>query len=159
MSVYHPSTQSETVGTPDDDGSVEVVKGDGEPDFMYWPVCNEWQIMKCQHLGLNYIRGNYRHFSEPQNFSRFHIPQARGRIQGNGNCFFRALALLFTGSQEDQTELCALITTYMSHNADQFSSYLKEDESMSQYLKRSKMDMLTVWASEIEIFAAAQIFQ
>ena len=47
----------------------------------------------------------------------------------------------------------------MPHNADQFSSYLKEDESMSQYLKRSKMDMLTVWASEIEIFAAAQILQ
>ena len=30
---------------------------------------------------------------------------------------------------------------------------------MSQYLKRSKMDMLTVLASEIEIFAAAQIMQ
>ena len=103
---------------------------------MYWPVCNEWQIMKCQHLGFNHIRGNHCHFSEPQNFSRFHILQARGRIQGDGNCFFfRALALLITGSQEDHTELRALITTYMPHNADQFSSYLKEDESMSQYLK------------------------
>ena len=102
-----------------------MFKGDGEPEFMYWPVCNEWQIMKCRHFGLNYIRGNHRHFSEPQYFSRFHIPQARGRIQGDGNCFFRVLALLITGSQEDHTELRALITTYMSHNADQFSSYLK----------------------------------
>ena len=96
---------------------------------MYWPVCNEWQIMKCQHLGLNYIRDNHRHFSEPQNFSRFHIPQTRRRIQVYGNCFFRALALLLTGLQEDHTKLRALITTYMSHNADQFSSYfLKEDD-------------------------------
>ena len=79
---------------------------------MYWPVCNEWQIMKCRHLGLNHIRD--RHFSEPQYFSRFHIPQARGRMQGDGNCFFRALALLITGSQEDHTELRALITTYIT---------------------------------------------
>ena len=92
--------------------------------------------MKCQHLGLNYIRGNHRHFSEPQNFSRFHIPQARGRMQGDGNCFFRTLALLITGSQEDHAELRALITTYISHNADQFSSYFKENESMSQYFKK-----------------------
>ena len=84
-----------------------MVKGDGEPDVMYWPVCNEWQIMKCQHLGLNYVRGNHSHFSKPQNFSRLHNLQARGRIQGDGNCFFRALALLITGSQEDHTELHA----------------------------------------------------
>ena len=66
------------------------------------------------------------------------------------------LELLITGSQEDHTELRALKITYMSHNADQFSSYLKEDESMSQYLKRSKMNTLTVWASEIEIIAELQ---
>ena len=41
----------------------------------------------------------------------------------------------------------------MSHNADQFSSYFKEDESMNKYLKRAK----TVWASEITIFAAAKM--
>ena len=52
------------------------------------PVRNEWQIMKCQHLGLNYTRGNHSHVSEPQNFSRFHNPQARGRIQGDGSRFF-----------------------------------------------------------------------
>ena len=33
MSVYLASTEIETVGTLDDDGSVEVVKGDGEPDL------------------------------------------------------------------------------------------------------------------------------
>ena len=73
--------------------------------------------------------------------------------------FFRALAVLITGSQEDHTELRASITTYLSHNADQFSFYLKEHESMSQYLKRSKMDTVTLWASEIEIFATALILQ
>ena len=71
-----------------------------------------------------------------------------------GKCFcFRALFLFITGSQEDHTctELRALIATYtlysMSHNADQFSSYFQEDESMSKYLKRTKV---TVWTSEIK---------
>ena len=136
-----------------------MVIDDGEPDFVYWPVCSEWQKIKCQHLGLDYVKGNHSHISEPQNISRLHNPQARGRIVGDGNCFFRALAVLITGSQEDHVELRALITTYLSHNADQFSSYLKEHESIIQYLKISKMDTLTVWATEIEIFAAAQMLQ
>ena len=46
----------------------------------------------------------------------------------HGDCFF--LELLIPGSQEDHTELHALITTYMSHKADQFSSYLKKVESI-----------------------------
>ena len=118
------------------------------------------EIMQCQHLGLNYIRGNHSHISEPQSFIRFHNHQARGRIRADGNCFFTALALLITESQEDLTEMCALITSYVSHNADKFSSYLKEDdESMNKYLKTTKMDALTVWASELKIFAAAQMLQ
>ena len=56
-----------------------------------------------------------------------------------------------------------MITTFMSQSADHFSSYgLKEEYlSMSQYLKRSKMDTLTVWASEREVveFEAAQMLQ
>ena len=83
MDIF-PSTEIETVSIPDD-GSVEVVKDNGELELFYWPVCNEWQIMKYQHLGLNYIRGNLSHVSEPQNFSRFHNPQAKGRIRGDGS--------------------------------------------------------------------------
>ena len=50
----------------------------------------------------------------------------------------------------------ALIITNMPHTADQFSSYVKEDKSMSKYLKRTKMDSLTVWATEIKIFTVTQ---
>ena len=35
LSAYLPSTDIETVDTPDDDGSVEGVKGDGEHNFIY----------------------------------------------------------------------------------------------------------------------------
>ena len=117
---FFPSTEMIPVFTPDD-GLVEVVKADAEPEFYYWPVCDEWQIMQCQHLGLNYIRGNHSHISEPQSFIRFHSPQAKVTVF----FFFRALVLLIPGSQEDHTEMRALITSYMSHNADQFSLYLK----------------------------------
>ena len=57
MDIF-PSTEIEIVSIPDD-GSVEVVKDNGELELFYWPVCNEWQIMKYQHLGLNCIRGMF----------------------------------------------------------------------------------------------------
>ena len=87
----------------------------------------------------------------------FSEPAAKGRIKGDGNCFFRALAFLITGSQDDHNELRLLTTTYMSHQAASLSCYLKESEIMKSYLERTRMHCPTVWATEVEIFSAAQM--
>ena len=38
-------------------------------------------------------------------------------ILGDGNCYFRALAFLVTGSQDGHIEFRTLITTYIAHIA------------------------------------------
>ena len=74
----------------------------------------------------------------------------RGRIKGDGDCFFRAVAQEITGRQEDHAELRVLVTSYMAHNPAQLSCYqLTSSETMGQYLRTTKMDQKNVWATEI----------
>ena len=70
--------------------------------------------------------------------------------------FFRALAHVITGSQEDHYEIRLLITSCMSHHASKLSCYLRDKETMIGYLRRTQMEIPKVWATEVEIIAAAQ---
>ena len=106
-------------------------------------------------LGMKFVRGNISHVPESCAFSTFHQPAVTGRILGDGNCFFRALAHVVTGSQEDHYELRVITTSYMQHNAEDLSCYLEANDCMEDYLVRSDMQSPSVWATEQEIFAAA----
>ena len=134
---------------------VDQVDNESETTIKYWPVCEDWQKRKCQMLGMKFVRGNISHVPEPCAFSTFHQPAVTGRILGDGNCFFRALAHVVTGSQEDHYELRAITTSYMQHNAEDLSCYLEANDCMEDYLVRSDMQSPSVWATEKEIFAAA----
>ena len=65
-----------------------------------------------------------------------------------------------TGSQEDHQEVRALVTSYMLENAasnKMLSALLGSMTTMMQYLKKTKMCNLSVWATEMEIIATASM--
>ena len=82
-------------------------------------------------------------------------PLAIGRIKGDGNCFFRSIAQTVTGSPEDHDEIHLIITSFMMHNASKLSCPLDPHELMEEYMQRTRMQSLNVWATEVEINAAA----
>ena len=90
-----------------------------------------------------------------------HRPAATTRIAADGNCFFRSISLVVTGSQDFHQELRLLITTHRIHKSKNpvFSSLVSSDKSMEQYMKRSRMQSLGVWATEVEIIAAASFVE
>ena len=94
---------------------------------------------------------------KPLDIALDQAPSIRGRIKGDGDCFFRAVAQEITGRQEDHAELRVLVTSYMAHNPAQLSCYLTSSETMGQYLRTTKMDQKNVWATEIEIYGTATI--
>ena len=94
---------------------------------------------------------------KPLDIALDQAPSIRGRIKGDGNCFFRAVAQEITGRQEDIADLRALVTSYMAHNPAQLSCYLTSSETMGQYLQTTKMDQQKVWATEIEIYGTANL--
>ena len=125
----------------------------------YIPVCNTWQKETCASLGLTLIHGNHSHVQQPIMINVSHRPAATTRIAADGNCFFRSISLVVTGSQDFHQELRLLITTHMIHKYKNpvFSSLVSSDKSMEQYMKRSRMQSLGVWASEVGIIAAASL--
>ena len=85
-------------------------------------------------------------------------PEKTGRIKGDGNCFFHAIAQIVTGDQDDHNEMQLILTTYMMNNSNLPKlSGIVVHESMDQYLKRTKMQNPKVWAMEVEIIATASL--
>ena len=145
--------------TPDPDAMVEEIAKDGPNTISYLPACDEWQKSLCQLLGLIFVRRNITHILQPIEFSISHQLAATVRIRGDGNSFFRALAFVITGSQDEHQELRAITTTYMQHKAGILSCYLNAYETMNEYLARTDMHSSSVWATEVEIFAVSNMLQ
>ena len=77
------------------------------------------------------------------------------KIQGDGNCLFRALSYLITGRQ-----------SYHSHVRTKVIEHMKDIEAILQphidgnvrdYLARTRMATNTVWVTDIEILTAASL--
>ena len=45
-------------------------------------------------------------------------PKKTGRIKGDGNCFFRAIAEIVTGDQDDHNEMRLIVTAYMMNKSN-----------------------------------------
>ena len=103
---------------------------------------------------------NHPHLTQPSLIAVSHCPLATARIAADGNCFFWSVSLAVTGSQEFHEELRLLITTYMIHKSTDpmYSSSLgSPDGSVESYMKRSRMQTLGTWATELEVIAAASL--
>ena len=61
----------------------------------YNPVCIEWQISKCNSLGLNFCQANNLHHGkmQPQMTEVSQNPLRTARISPDENCFFSAALL------------------------------------------------------------------
>ena len=137
----------------------EILHFETNSKFTYWPVCRAWQEEKCQLFGLLFVRGNQAHVTKSSVYSLDHPPQVVARITADGNCFFRAISHALTGCQREHYEVRVMITSYMLHHASILLAYLRNGQSMEEYMEESKMQSLKVWATEIEIYGAANMLE
>ena len=81
-------------------------------------------------------------------------------ILGDGNCFFRAISYLLLGQEVKQGVIRARIIEYIvdPNNFDKLRSYIPQHNlSGEAYIQGEAMADLTTWATEIELFACAQL--
>ena len=142
-----------------DNESVEIVQQDEISTIDYLPVCGNWQKDRCEAFGLELHRANTKHGNHPVPININQDPSSTMRIVGDGNCFFRALSHIITGSQENYHELRLLVTSFMRENDHLLKSVLDLNESITAYLQRTGMEKQKVWATEVEIFATATMLQ
>ena len=79
-----------------------------------------------------------------------------GRIQGDGNCLFRAQCKLAFGDDSFHLVVRQTVCYYMIHNRDRFEQYMEEDTTIDQYI--SKMLLNGECGGHAEIVAFSEIY-
>ena len=137
---------------------VEIVMDHHIDAVLYLPVgtCTGWQQQKCESLGLVFLHGINLQCKDPMRVGISQAPKANYRIRGDGNCLFRSIAQILTGSQDDHQEVRLLVTSHMSHNLTitHHARLLDPNETMEIYLMRTKMQSIGEWATDVELSAA-----
>jgi hypothetical protein len=85
-------------------------------------------------------------------------PDKNSNIMGDGNCFFRAISEILTGSLTQHKILRNTIIGHMNSACKaQLEKYL--NGNMKKYLNDSNMLMDGVWATDAEILATASLLK
>ncbi|KAK6165196.1 hypothetical protein SNE40_023581 [Patella caerulea] len=81
-------------------------------------------------------------------------------IIGDGNCFFRSISYALSGTENHHRKIRLAVVKHLKINATLFKQYLRPGyTSVIDYITRSRMNYVKSWASEIEIFAAADLLE
>ena len=99
------------------------------------------------------------HCVRRQKKSELKEPTKIRKIAGDGNCLFRALSAEITNSQDHHTLINNALVTFMTSEDTShiFSNYCGQD--IKVYVANSQMSRLGIWATDVEISAAATFLQ
>ena len=138
---------------------VEIVMDHHIDSILYLPIGTGWQQEKCESLGLIFLHGNSLQCKDSMRVGISQAAKANYRIREDGNCFFRSIAQILTGSQDDHQEVRLLVTSHMSHNLTitDHARLLDPNETMEIYLMGTKMQSIGEWATDVELSAAASM--
>ena len=125
-----------------------------ECPYKYHPVDNQWQRMTCENMGLIYIQSN--DITPGGLHVSLTVPASIRSIRGDGNCFFRSLSYIITGSEEQHESVRLAIVRHM--RAFGHLLHLHHDNrSIDEYIQISKMDESSTWATQVEMFALTHL--
>ena len=133
----------------EDPEAVLFVKESKSPiNYLFLPPDEKWQKEICNELAIPFKkvsslqgRTNYPIFTPHANPTRVKL------IEGDGNCLFRALGYVVSGSEDCHMQIRDSICNLIEEKGD------------VDYLKRTKMRQDKVWGTTGEIFAASELFQ
>ena len=137
-------------------------RDEGVWPFSYHPVNEHWQIGACPAMSLRFIRAN----GVSAGGSTVHLRRPNLRTlqntAGDGNCMFRALAYLITGSQAQHLGVRAAIVRHLLQYDDLFMCSAKVGvnahyNSMSRYIHVTNMDKDGEWGTEVELFVVCHL--
>ena len=143
------------------DNEVHITRicGDGD-GFRYHPVDAEWQQRTCETLGLEYVAPNGIAPGGPE--VSLTPPITFRAIKGDGNCLFRALSFIITGSEEQHMALRQVIIRHMRSIGqllweNQIYPDADYPDGMEQYIARSRMEHAGAWGTQVEMIALAHL--
>ena len=131
--------------------------------FKYHAVDEVWQRSTCQSLDLRYNRANgVSAGSSNMPLTRPDMRRIK-RIQGDGNCMFRSLSYLVTGSQDQHFDIRTKIVQHMSAIESDILGQIKSHSgyadchSVAEYVQKTKMDRDGSWGTGTEMVCFAHL--
>ena len=145
------------------------------PDLRFFPVNEDWQRQACNILGLEF-RGAFNHGHDrggPDTILTRPDCRSLKRIVGDGNCLFRSLCYIITGSEEQHFALRTAIVQHMLSIPYMFVGYGTDGqpncvslfchphhyESVEEYVRQTRMDFDRVWGTNVEMACLAHILR
>ena len=83
----------------------------------YCPVGEEWQRNVCNAFGWNFRKPSFTG-AECRDISHLRKPRASTKITGDGHCWYRSIAHVVTGKQEDFRLIKTAVLQYMRQNVE-----------------------------------------
>jgi hypothetical protein len=133
--------------------NIQITSSD-HSTFRFKPTTITWQRKQSSDMGINRIVPCQR----PRHDKLIGKPSNVTPINGDGNCFFRCISYLITGTESNHFLLRTLLVQHMESHQLEMSTILP-NQTLSQYLISSKMVLNRTWASEIEIYAMAHFLK
>ncbi|XP_078795313.1 uncharacterized protein LOC144988623 isoform X2 [Oryzias latipes] len=142
-----------------DDVAVEdqdVIFSEPEQEIFYFNPLNR---DVCQAL-CSMLNIEFQNFYAPPAppISLLGPPCTNEKIIGDGNCYFRAISQAVTGSQSSHRKIRLAVVKQMETNPDLYSWVIgREYSSVAEYITKSRMRFVSVWATDVEIQATADL--
>ena len=126
--------------------------------FLFVPVSVSWKERKCEELDIlicNGKRSKAATYGEWCDNKR--VPSSLHHIVGDGNCLFRAVSYVVSGSQEYHAKLRRLTIAKMQDMGTKFKKIT--GQNVTKYVQETKMNQLGVWGTDVEIFALSALLK
>ena len=138
-------------------------------NYRYFPVDEDWQRQACRLLNLRFAQPFERESGSQDVILTLPDTCHLRRIRGDGNCLFRALSFIITGSENQHFEIRSLIVAHMfnvpelltGRGADGHHNYLtyyhRGYRSVEHYLARTHMATDGTWGTDFEMTLLAHM--
>ena len=137
------------------------------PEYRYYPIDEEWQRQTCRTLGLQFVQQFLRQNGGPDVILTKPDLRSIRKIGKDGNCLFRALCYIITGSEEEHLLLRSAIVAHMQSiphlvsgiGPDGLRNYLVAYgyESVEEYLESTHMAVDRTWGTDFEMCVLAHL--
>ena len=149
-----PSPQGDAgPSTQGDAGPFPQGNAGPSPWINFYPVDGKWQ--KDHASRLNFPRLYRRHpTTKPIQVEITAEPVDPVRVAGDGNCFFRTMSFILLGTESKHEDMRGILCDFMQNNDAEFFQI----STCRNYVDLANMRKNGVWATEVEVFGAATLF-
>ncbi|XP_071944760.1 uncharacterized protein [Antedon mediterranea] len=138
--------------------STEVITERTDKYFKYLPLQVHSKELLCHKLGIDYNGSN---FDTPFDHEHEYItkPTATKKITGDGNCFYRTIAYLISGTERNHSVFRKANVKHMLETNDRFKCTLDTQiyKSVKQYVFMNKLMNSGTWACDTDIISMANM--